>query len=108
MKRMLRITPRLVILSFVDLGCYAREEKPRGHGASGRPLAVLPNAQIDMDRFFKYTPEQETAIQLLHRKFDVAAKPGAAANEPAVKAATDKIKQAWDAIRFAVPNEGKI
>jgi len=103
-----RVVVRLTLLSFAGVGCNAREDMPRGHGASGRQLAVLAKPQIDMERFFKYTPEQETSIRLLQRPFNAAAKPGPAANDADSKTMVEKIKSAWDDVRFVIPREGKL
>jgi hypothetical protein len=88
-------------------GCMSHDEKPRGAGASGRPLAVLSTPLTGVERFYKFTPEQTRAMELLQQPFDAVMRPGSAANDPLEKATTDKVKAEWNDIRFAIPEHGR-
>jgi hypothetical protein len=100
-------TAVLVLSIAAAAGCNFKDEKPRGAGASGRPLTVLGKPQVDMERFFKYNEEHEKVIQLLEQPFDAVVKPGPGAADPKAKAVTEKVKQNWGEFKFVVPKEGR-
>ena len=103
-----RCTSVLVLsVCVASFGCWSRDEKPRGAGASGRTLAVLPKAQIDMERFFKYNEEQEKVLQMLDQPFDAVVKPGPAANDSQAKARMEKVKKNWGEYKYVRAKEGR-
>jgi hypothetical protein len=87
-------------------GCYSRDEKPRGTGASGKGLSVLSAPMLDIEKFFQYGPEHEKVLSLLHRPFHEVVKKTEAANATKAKEALTTLERSWDQHKFALPKQG--
>jgi hypothetical protein len=101
-----RVSLCVVALSTTVFGCDGKDAKPRGAGASGQSLAVLAKPQIDMEKFFTYSPEQEKVIALMNRPFAEAVKETGAAKDEDAKHVFDKVKAGWDGLPIIRKKEG--
>jgi hypothetical protein len=97
----------LIVIVLATPGCNSWDEKPRGHGASGRKLDVLAKAEIGMERFYKFSPEHQQVIARLDRPFEEVAKPGPNAASKPAQEATAKVRDSWNKNKIVYPDEGR-
>lgn len=101
-----RVSLCFVALSATVFGCDGKDAKPRGAGASGQSLSVLAKPQIDMEKFFTYSADQEKVIALMNRPFAEAVKETAGAKDQDAKHIFDKVKAGWDGLPLIKKKEG--